>query len=348
MNRQGVPLVSILIPAFNAERWIAETIRSALSQTWPRIEVIVVDDGSGDATLAVARRFEAERVKVVGKANQGAAAARNHAFQLSRGDYIQWLDADDLLAPDKIERQLAALPPQGASSTLLSGSWAYFAYRPQRAVFVPTPLWEDLSPVEWLHRKMSQNLHMQTSTWLTSRELALAAGPWDETLTNDDDGEYFCRVLLASTGTGFVAESKVFYRKIASNSLSFIGSSPGKMRSLLRSMRLHIGYLRSLEDSARVREACLRYIQNWSAEFDPCLQDLRAELAEMAAELGGTLVPVRLRPKYAWIAPLIGDSAAWRLQLALPQLRGRVTCAWDRAMARAERGRGQPPQVHAS
>jgi hypothetical protein len=238
MNRQGVPLVSILIPAFNAERWIAETIRSALSQTWPRIEVIVVDDGSGDATLAVARRFEAERVKVVGKANQGAAAARNLAFQLSRGDYIQWLDADDLLAPDKIERQLAALPPQGASSTLLSGSWAYFAYRPQRAVFVPTPLWEDLPPVEWLHRKMSQNLHMQTSTWLTNRELALAAGPWDETLTNDDDGEYFCRVLLASSGTRFVAESMVFF-------------------------------------------------QNWSAEFDPCVQDPQAGLSGVAAKLGG-------------------------------------------------------------
>src|SRR6266481_5875279 len=102
-------LVSILIPAYNAETWIGDTIQSALAQTWPRKEIIVVDDGSKDATAAVARQFASRGVVVVSKENQGAAATRNHAFQLSQGDYIQWLDADDLLAPDKIERQLAAL-----------------------------------------------------------------------------------------------------------------------------------------------------------------------------------------------------------------------------------------------
>src|SRR5438874_6764230 len=99
------PLVSILIPAYNAERWIADTIRSALAQTWPRTEIIIVDDGSKDETLSVARQFEAKNVSVVAQQNQGAAAARNHAFSLCQGDYIQWLDADDLLAPDKIARQ---------------------------------------------------------------------------------------------------------------------------------------------------------------------------------------------------------------------------------------------------
>ena len=66
---------------------------------------------------------------------------------------------------------------------------------PQRARSVPNSLYQSLSPVEWLLRKMSQNLHMQTATWLTSRELAEAAGPWDTRLLSDDDGEYFCRVL---------------------------------------------------------------------------------------------------------------------------------------------------------
>jgi len=188
---------------------------------------------------------------------------------------------------------------------------------------------------------MGQNLHMQTSTWLTSRELAAAAGPWDETLTNDDDGEYFCRVLVASSGARFVAQSRVFYRKIASNSLSFVGSSPDKMRSLVRSMRLHIHYLLSLEDTPRTRNACLRYIENWSTHFDPRHVDLRSELRIMAAELGGALRPLRLRPKYAWTVPLIGESAAWRLQLALPQLRSQVACGWDRLMERIERTRSQ-------
>ncbi len=130
----------------------------------------------------------------------------------AKGDYIQWLDADDLLAPDKIERQLAALREVDSRRILLSSSWAYFNYRTHRARFVPTSLWQDLSPVEWLLRKMGENLHMQTATWLTSRELAEAAGPWDTRLLSDDDGEYFCRVLLASEGTRFVPEARVFYR----------------------------------------------------------------------------------------------------------------------------------------
>ncbi len=99
-------LVSILIPAFNAQEWIADTLRSAIAQTWERKEIIVVDDGSTDQTLAIARQFESDFLRVITQKNQGAAAARNLALSLSRGDYLQWLDADDLLAPDKVARQV--------------------------------------------------------------------------------------------------------------------------------------------------------------------------------------------------------------------------------------------------
>src|ERR1043165_7081628 len=99
MNR---PLISILIPAYNAAPWIADTIKSALNQTYPRKEVVVVDDGSIDQTLQVARQFASKTVSIVTQENQGASAARNKALELCQGDYIQWLDADDLLAPDKI------------------------------------------------------------------------------------------------------------------------------------------------------------------------------------------------------------------------------------------------------
>src|SRR5258708_1591981 len=283
------PLVSILIPAYNAEEWIADTLRSAVSQTWPRKEIIVVDDGSTDQTAATASRFASNGVRVITVKNQGAAAARNHALQLSQGNYIQWLDADDLLAPDKIERQLAALGEVEDKRVLLSSPWAYFNYRPERAHFVPTSLWHDLSPVEWLLRKMGENLHMQTATWLTSRELAEAAGPWDTRLISDDDGEYFCRVLMASEGTRFVPEAHVFYRVTSSNRWSYIGTSDRKKNAMLLSMRLHIQYLRSLEESERVRKVCLTYMQTWFHSCYPERPDLVAELQSMAAELTGRL-----------------------------------------------------------
>ena len=140
------PLVSILIPAYNAERWIADTIQSALAQTWPRKEIIIVDDGSRDQTLAVARQFASGNVLVVTQRNQGASAARNKAFEICQGDYIQWLDADDLLSPDKIANQMAAADSCQDKRRLLSSAWAYFMYRPTRARFVPTALVRPDSP----------------------------------------------------------------------------------------------------------------------------------------------------------------------------------------------------------
>ena len=83
------PLVSILIPAYNAEDWIAYTLQSAIAQTWQRKEIIVVDDGSTDRTAEVARRFASKEVTVVSTENQALSAAVNHALRLSQGDYIQ-------------------------------------------------------------------------------------------------------------------------------------------------------------------------------------------------------------------------------------------------------------------
>ena len=79
------PLVSILIPAYNAEAWISDTLRSALAQTWERKEIIVVDDGSTDRTLAVARQFESDQLRVVTHDNQGASATRNKAYLVEQG-----------------------------------------------------------------------------------------------------------------------------------------------------------------------------------------------------------------------------------------------------------------------
>jgi glycosyltransferase involved in cell wall biosynthesis len=328
------PLVSILMPAYNTQEFIAETLRSAIAQTWKRTEIIVVDDGSTDRTAEVARGFASKGVTVVSTENGGLSAAQNEAFRHSQGDYIQWLDSDDLLAPDKIERQLAALRDGDSKRTLLSSPWAPFYYRTRGARFVHNSLWRDLSPVEWLLRMMAENLHMQNATWLVSRELTEAAGPWNESLQYDQDGEYFTRVLLASGSTRFVPGTGIYYRARGSSQLSYVGNSDKKKESLLVSMKLHIQYLRSLEESDRVRKACLAYMQNWFGNFYPERPDLVAELQSLAVQLGGQLEPPRLRWKYAWMKPVFGRKAARRAQMALLQLKASCLRGWDKAMFR--------------
>ena len=150
---------------------------------------------------------------------------RNKAFPLSQGDYIQYLDADDLLAPDKIERQLAALREADSKRVLLSSPWAHLSTTesamPVRSqLTVPRPSSRRVALEE-----DGQNLHMQNATWLVSREVAEAAGPWDTRLHFDQDGEYFCRVLLASEGTRFVPGTGIYYRASGGKPVSFIGNS---------------------------------------------------------------------------------------------------------------------------
>ena len=100
---------------------------------------------------------------------------------------------------------------------------------------------------------------MNPATWLVSRELTDAAGRWDTRLLGGgtDDGEYFCRAILASDGIRFVPDARVFYRMTGSSSLSYIGRSNKKMESLFLAMQLQIGHLRSLEDSEK-KSRCMR------------------------------------------------------------------------------------------
>jgi glycosyltransferase involved in cell wall biosynthesis len=331
------PLVSILIPAYNAEPWIADTIKSALRQTWPRKEIIIVDDGSKDKTFAVAQQFAGAEVAVVTQKNAGASAARNRAFALCQGDYIQWLDADDLLATDKILRQMEVVEKSADKQMLFSSEWGRFMFRPRRAQFEATPLCADQSPVEWLLHKLGQNLHMQPATWLVSRELTLAAGPWDTRLSLDDDGEYFCRVILASHGIRFVPGAQSFYRMSGVGSLSNVDQSDKKLESLWLSMQLHIRYLRSLEDSERTRAACVTYLGNWLNYFYPARPDIITQAQQLAATLGHKLDLPGVRPKYRWIEQLFGRSNANRAQVLLPNLKTSALRSWDKAMFQLER-----------
>ena len=330
------PLVSILIPAYNSERWIVETVRSALAQTWPRKEIIIVDDGSRDRTLALARQFASRDLTVVTQENAGASTARNKAFSLAQGEYIQWLDADDLLGPEKIASQMRVLAECPSKRTAVTSSFGLFIYRSRKASFTPTELWCDLDPAEWLLRRWEQNLYMQPATWLASRELTVAAGPWDTRLSLDDDGEYFARVALASDRIKFVPAGRVYYRR-GFDSLSYTGRTLKKLASQCLSIELQVQHVRSLPDSARGRAACLAFLQEWLVAFYPEQRDMAERLMGLARELGGELELPRLPAKYHWIQRTLGWDAAKRAQAFVPRVKRSLVRSWDRALFQLER-----------
>ena len=116
------PLVTIGIPCFNAERWLRASIESALAQTWPACEVIVVDDGSTDRSVEIAREF-GDRIRLLHGDHRGAPHARNLALNASRGEWLQFLDADDYLEPEKLEQQFAETNAGDEADVIYSAVW---------------------------------------------------------------------------------------------------------------------------------------------------------------------------------------------------------------------------------
>src|SRR5262245_55521841 len=133
------PKVSVLLPVYNAERYLAETLDSALAQTHPNLEVIVIDDGSVDRSRAIAEaRAERDpRVRVITKTNGGVAAARNRAIAEASGDLIAPLDADDLWSATKIERQVKRMRDGGDAVGLVYSWWAWMDERGRVLDFSP-------------------------------------------------------------------------------------------------------------------------------------------------------------------------------------------------------------------
>jgi len=242
---------------------------------------------------------------VLTQPHEGASAARNRALSLAQGEYIQWLDADDLLAPDKISKQLQLTDGGRDFMTLLSSGYGSFYFRHENAKVQPTSLWQDLSPIDWLMTRFMKNAWMVPAVFLVSRQLCASAGPWNTNLSLDDDGEYFVRVVASSERVKFIKEAKSYYRVGNFSSLSERVSEEA-YRSLLTSKMLSIRALLSLEDSDRTRLGCLRYLQTSFGKYYPEMELLVDEARGLARSLGGELELPPLSCKYSWIKVLFG------------------------------------------
>src|SRR5690554_2562574 len=174
-------LVSILMPLYNAEKWLAQTIESVLAQTYSNWELIIVDDGSTDNSYEVAQCFAKKdsRIKVYKQKNKGACAARNKAFELSKGEYIQYLDADDLLSKNKIELQLKALEKANDSNAIANCSWQKFHKRggdiDDKKQLIDKSY---TKPLYWLTDSWLNGGHGAVMAWLIPRKLIAEAGLW--------------------------------------------------------------------------------------------------------------------------------------------------------------------------
>lgn len=197
---------SVLIPCHNAERWIGEAIRSALAQTFPVTEIIVLDDGSTDTSPAIVRSF-GHRVRWVSGPNRGAGAARNELLRLARGEWVQYLDADDWLMPGKIEGQ-AALLPEHRDADVLFGPVTIEDWSSGEPCLAPSPIPEPRDP--WI---LLARWHLpQTGAPLFRRKALLDVGGWNEDQPCCQEHELYLRLLMSGKRFLYAEAGGAVYR----------------------------------------------------------------------------------------------------------------------------------------
>ncbi|MFB9054535.1 glycosyltransferase family 2 protein [Formosa undariae] len=207
--------VSVIIPLYNSSEFIIDTIQSILDQSYQDIEIIIIDDNSTDGSFELAQKFQSGHINVFKNKGKGACAARNYGFELSTGNYIQFLDADDLLSPNKLENQVKLL--QEFPNRIAVCSTNHFYDTPESGKITDKDfMFSTDKPSAFLLNLYGANgmfEMVQTSAWLTPRALIDKAGLWDIKLSKDQDGEFFCRVVMASYGICYDPIAINHYRK---------------------------------------------------------------------------------------------------------------------------------------
>lgn len=192
------PLVSIIIPTYNARRWLSEAIDSALAQTYLNREILVVDDGSTDGTLESLRETYGSRIRYFYKENGGLASARNVGITNARGSYIQFLDSDDIILPQKVATHVSFLEKHSEYGVVYCHSLCFYDGFPDDKF----EWWgKDLYRSGEVFSSMIDNGYILAHAALTRRCCFRTVGPFDESLRSCEDWDFWLR--LASTGTRF-------------------------------------------------------------------------------------------------------------------------------------------------
>lgn len=244
-----MPRVSILIPCYNAERWIREAIQSGLDQTWSDKEVIVVDDGSTDGSLSIIKSF-GRAVRWESGPNHGGNAARNRLLQLSTGEWLQYLDADDYLLPHKIETQLTSIAePQNVDvicGPTLFEYWHGDAPCPHVCATIPKP--HD----PWL--LLAQWRLPQTGGALFRRSSLTAVDGWDPARKCCQEHDLYMRLLLDKRTFAFCETAEAVYRYWSTTTVS------RKNTALLLSTK--VGLLAQIESALKASDELSTARQN--------------------------------------------------------------------------------------
>lgn len=228
-----IKLVSIIIPCFNAERWVREAIDSCLQQTYPCLEIIVIDDGSTDGSLEIIKEFQGAITWETG-VNRGGNHARNRGFALSSGEYIQYLDSDDYLLPDKIAQQLHFL--EQIQADIVYGDVRYQHHSIGGEVYQENAtFWGIAGEHEDFLESLLAYGCLPPMAYLIRRQVITNSLGWDESLAGGQDRDFLLSLMINNPHLRVKYQPKVgaIYRRYGNVTVS-TSSKPRLVQSFCR------------------------------------------------------------------------------------------------------------------
>ncbi|RXP45404.1 glycosyltransferase family 2 protein [Lutibacter sp. HS1-25] len=307
--------VSVIIPNFNNAIYLNACINSVINQGSDVIkEIIVVDDHSTDNSWEILLAFELNYpniIKIFKNPKKGVQSARNFGFLQSTGQYIQWLDSDDILGTNKIKNQLEILSINKSYDVMSFCGWVHFNDDINTVVPKPNKCWKNYEkPLEWLIDSWNGGGMMQTACWLTPRELCKDIY-WDETLLKNQDGIYFFEIILKSKTLFFCNEAIVFYRQPQSTNISK-QKSKLVLKSLFASYKYYEKIL-EVSDTPIIRKALATNYANLIAYIYPNYKDLHFDAKKQIELLGLKKIPSFGGKKFCILRFFLGIYPALKL-----------------------------------
>lgn len=299
-------LVSVIISAYNAEKYIGQTLDSVLQQTRAEVEIIVVNDGSTDNTSLILESYAQKGVKVISQKNKGQDAALNKGFRHSNGQYIKFMDSDDLINPEMIEKQMEVL--NGSDEYVAYGEWArFYNDKPEGADFSRLDYWKDMKPLDFLTSR-PEGVMLQCGIMLVPRKIIELAGLWDERLILYNDTEFFNRILLQSKGVKFTEGARLYYKSGQSNSIS-AQKTRKFFESTFLATNLIAAQLLAVEDSHRIRTLISNIYLNQYYRMFPYFPDLIVAHEKKINFYGAGTV----KPDGGSVYKIIKSIAGWKM-----------------------------------
>lgn len=250
-------LVSILIPCYNAQRWIAQAIESALAQTWANKEIIVIDDGSTDRSLDIIEGFD---VRWDTGPNRGGNAARNRLLSMANGEWLQYLDADDYLLPEKLSRQLAFLESHPSADVIYSPGWVeYDGTIGLRQIPPPRDLWVSL-----IREQMPQ-----TGGPLWRKQALEDVNGWKIDQPCCQEHDLYLRLLMAGKSFAYCEDAGAVYRYWGNHTVSKRNPNEWKRRQLVIQDQAE-EFLRATGQLTRIRKAAIYESRYWTGRQLAC------------------------------------------------------------------------------